>query len=205
MKTSVFQQPTEEQLAAFVSGDPLVIDEVVRLLLPQVYNWAVTKHRELPRQEVRSMVNQVFTEICINHNRYRPAESKLTTYIINLLRLRLNDLYRNLGVTLSIDELGDEAYENLDLMAYNSSEDKAAQIVRKDFFREVSEQLDPAEKEFLDLMRKGEKSQSIFADVLVHHKLASSAKDVKNMKERLQRKMYSIAADKGYKFEDLAD
>lgn len=34
---STFTQPTREQLDAFREGDPVAIDEVVTIVLPQIY------------------------------------------------------------------------------------------------------------------------------------------------------------------------
>jgi len=39
MNESHFQQPTDEQLSRFVQGDPVAIDAVIRLVLPQLYSW----------------------------------------------------------------------------------------------------------------------------------------------------------------------
>ena len=72
MHESSFQQPTPEQIAAFVQGDPVAIDEVVHLLLPQLYRWAIRQYPNFPRDEVQSVVNESFAEICRNHARYNP-------------------------------------------------------------------------------------------------------------------------------------
>jgi hypothetical protein len=60
MSESAFQQPTPEQIAAFVQGDPVVIDEIVHLLLPQLYRWTIRQYSNFPEDKVQSVVNESF-------------------------------------------------------------------------------------------------------------------------------------------------
>src|SRR5689334_1335242 len=92
MNESSFQQPTSEHLAAFVEGDPVVIEEVVRLLLPQLHRWAIQQYSNIPRDEVQSSVNATFAEVCRNHARYDPKQAALTTYIIKLIKWRMTEI-----------------------------------------------------------------------------------------------------------------
>jgi hypothetical protein len=91
----MFTQPTPEQLAGFISGNREAIEEVARLLLPQLHIWALWKYHMLPSDEVMSTVNRVLAEICKNHARFNPQKATLTTYVIRLIRLRMVDSYRS--------------------------------------------------------------------------------------------------------------
>ncbi|HWN12156.1 MAG TPA: hypothetical protein VNO50_23225 [Pyrinomonadaceae bacterium] len=62
MAESKFQQPTEQQLRGFVKGDPITINEVIHLILPQLHRWALQKYSTLPRDDVQSVVNRVLAE-----------------------------------------------------------------------------------------------------------------------------------------------
>src|SRR5262249_18000323 len=96
MDESVFQQPTAEQLAAFARGDPIAKNEIARLALPQITRWAWRQYENLPPDEVQSIVNEALAEIFRNHERYDPRQASFTTYAINLIRLRLNNVYQAL-------------------------------------------------------------------------------------------------------------
>lgn len=88
---------------------------------------------------------------------------------------------------------------------YNSVEDiGTTHLTRAAFFKAVYRELDAVEHAFLDLMRQGEKAQTQYTAILGQHgQLHDADKDVKNTKERLQRKLRTLAKKWGYKDEDL--
>ena len=207
MSESVFDQPSSEQLDAFVAGDPIAIDEVVRMLLPQVYRWALRHYANLPEDEVKSIIHLVFAEVCRNHARYSPQRSKLTTYVISIVRLRLNDLYQEVVSSDRISESDVVEYEKRLESLYNLSGtvDATTQIARDAFFQDAAILLDDYEREILNLMRQGEKRQDPFVAVLNRYgyPVSDPSHAVKNAKERLIRKLRSIAHETGYRLEDL--
>lgn len=207
MPKSVFDQPTPELLDGFVAGDPLAINEVVEILLPQIVRWAIKQYRNLPQDEVESTVHQVFTEVCINHARYEPHKAKLTTFVIRLLKFRLADLYQEITQIFKAEDSSLDISEKLLKKPYNDTDtiDAATQLTRKAFFQEAALFLDPYEQEFLEMMRKGEKHQEAFIQILTRHGYPMSDPDhaVKNAKERLIRRLKTIALDAGYTLEDL--
>lgn len=208
MDDSVFQQPSDDQLHAFTQGDPVIIDEVIRLVLPQIYRWAQRQYANLPDDEVRSTTHQIFAEICINHSRYDPRRAKFTTYVINLLKMRLAGLYRSLRKIREMDDASEQAHENQSRDAYNQvdPEELHLRISREQYFSAVRVRLEGAEREFFELMLQGEKNQEVFASVLARY---GSFKDlpaeVKNMKERLGRKMKAVAQELKYEADDLLE
>jgi len=199
MVESIFNQPNPEQLDGFLAGDPVAINEIVELLLPQIVRWAIVHYDSLPPDEVESMVHQVFAEVCINHARYEPQKSKLTTYVIGLLRLRLRDLY----------EETPDIHENPLAKPYNEIDtiDPNTRLTRDAFFQKAASFLDPYEQDFLDMMLKGEKSLEVFVNILARYGNLASNPDhaVKNTKERLVRKLRTIAKDAGFSLQDLID
>lgn len=203
MVESVFDQPTPEQLDGFVAGDPIAMDEIVRLLLPQLQRWAIGHYSNLPEDEVQSTVNLVFAETCRNHARYIPHKSKLTTYLIRLLKLRLADLYQD----MKFEDSNLHVYEKLLQTPYNDSStiDSATRLTRNAFFQDAALFLDAHEQAFLELMQNGEKSQQAFVAILTRHGRRADNPDheVKNLKERLVRKLKHIADDQGYSLQDL--
>ena len=207
MGESVFDQPSSEQLDAFVAGDPIAIDEVVRMLLPQVYRWALRHYSNLPEDEVKSIIHHVFAEVCRNHARYSHQRSKLTTYVIAIVRLRLNDLHQEIVLAERISESDVVEYEKRLESLYNLSDtvDATTQVARDTFFRDAAILLDDYEREILDLMRQGEKRQDTFVTVLHRYgyPVSEPSHAVKNVKERLIRRLRSIADETGYKLEDL--
>ena len=206
MDESVFQQPTPEQLAGFVVGDPLATDEIVRLLLPQLCRWAWQQYPRLPDAEVQSTLHQVLAETCVNHARYDPTKAKLTTYLIRLLRLRLADLHRQEQDLRLTEEYGEDTPENQSPSPYNPIELSGVETrqTQQQFFETVTDRLEPVEREFLRLMRQGEKAQQVYVAVLHRYGFgADAAHEVKNTKERLMRKLKAFAREHHYQLEDL--
>jgi len=207
MPKNALDQPTPEQLHGFITGDPIAIDEVVCLLLPQLYRWAIGKYRNLPEDEIQSVVNQVFAETCNNHKRYSPAASKLTTYLIGLIKFRLADLYHDIIEKDKALDFDPDTYENLLQVPYNdtSSLDANTRLARESFFQDASILLDNCERDFLEALKKGEKHLEIFTTILTRYDrlTAKPSHEVKNTKERLFRKLKIIADDQGYSLQDL--
>jgi hypothetical protein len=208
MSDSVFQQPTTRQLEEFVKGDPIAIDEVIQIILPQLHRWAISKYSNLPQDEVQSVTNRVLAEACRNHARYDPQQSKITTYLIKLIDLRMSTFHQTNKKKTEFEELFSDQQENFLQRAYNSS--NAAEIekrlVRDRFFEEAKERLDKAEQDVLDLMLNEEKSLDGYVLVLQRHQsINDPALDVKNFKERLKRKLKTLAKELGYDKHDLLD
>lgn len=206
MDESIFQQPTPDQLSAFVQGDPVVIDGVIRLVLPQLYRWALRQYPNLPQDEVRSTVHQVLAEICRNHVRYDPSRTKFTTYAINLLRMRLAGLHQSLKKIGEIEDTSQSGHEKLSQQAYNQSVTEELRITQQQFFSAAMTRLDSAEKEFLEQMLQGEKRQEVFVSILARYGFVTDPlAGVKSMKERLKRKLKAIARELEYEAEDLLE
>jgi hypothetical protein len=207
MDEGAFQQPTPNQLAAFVEGDPIAEEEVLRLVLPQLTRWAVSQHPDLPPEEVTSLIYQVAAETCRPIVRYDPTKSKLTTYLVNLFKWRVKDLYRREAWIKRQAELDDESRENLPQSPYNmSNTPDPTRIIRDQFFQEAARDMNEVEREFLELMRQGEKSDAVYAEILVRHgSTADLSRKVKNLKVRLQRRLHRFAQQTGYELSDLLD
>jgi DNA-directed RNA polymerase specialized sigma24 family protein len=206
MKETNFPRLTDEQLAGFRNGDPFIINEIVKLILPPVLRWAWRQYRLLQRDDVQDIVHQVIAEICHQPQRFDPARASLPTYVIRLLKLRLADLYAKQQEVDNQEEYGPDAYEKLLSLPYNSTEvlDKDTRIVREEFFDQLDEHLEPVERELLLLMRQGRKDTNVFVAVLTRYGLVEDEdREVKNAKARLIRKMTFIVRSLGYKLEDL--
>lgn len=205
MDETSFPQPTHEQLTGFVDGDPIAIDECIRIVLDSLYRWAFAHYPALPRDEVQSMLHQVVAEVCRNHARYDPQRAKLTTYIIHILKLRLNDLYQAERNRANAEESGDAASEKLLRLPYNTS-DAATRLARRDFFDRAMQQLDPLERAVLAQMRRGEKDHDVYRAILERYgSVHDPVREVKNVKERVQRKVRAFARQQGFRLDDLIE
>jgi hypothetical protein len=109
MDESVFQQPTPEQLTAFVNGDPVVRNDIMVALLPPFYRWSKQWYPDLPQDEVHSSIHQVLAEACCHYSRYDPSKAKFTTYLIELIKLRLLDVQAKHTKIISNEEIGDDS------------------------------------------------------------------------------------------------
>lgn len=206
MPDDVFQQPTHEQLKLFVTGDPIAINEVVHLVLPQMRRWAWKQYSNLPSDEVESTVHQVLAETCVNHSRYNPEASQITTYLTNLLKLRLIDLYNQENEIKKFEDSGPEAQEKLIRLTYNplDTPDIAIRMTRDQFFDIASGRLTDEELAFLQLIKQGEKQQEIFEAVLRSYRsMIEPGKETKNLKARVMRKLRIIAEEHGFRYDDL--
>lgn len=204
---SAFTQPTAEQLADFAAGDPIAEDEVLQLVLPQLVRWAWKHYANLPREEVESTIHQVLAETCRPVVRYDPARSKLTSYLIRLIKLRLNDVYTKRQTIVGHEESIEHVRENLLHTPYNvmnSLEASATELTRERFFADAAGHLDEQECEILELMRAGIGGVEPYTAVLSKYgSVSDPARDVKNAKVRLQRRLNTLAGRMGYPKEDL--
>lgn len=193
---SRFLQPTREQLEGFRDGDPIAIDDVISIVLPQVTRWAIASYTDIPEQEAASVVNQVFAEISVNHQRYDPSQALFTTYAINLIKLRMIDQRQHEYELKQFEGADLEDHENQVTGVYNDLEE---QFDRSHLLEVVYSKLNDLEREFLNLMREGEKRNEIFIEVLQRHQHVNSSKrEVDTIKERIKRRLNSSARDLGF-------
>jgi DNA-directed RNA polymerase specialized sigma24 family protein len=204
MDEGVFNQPTQEQIDGFVTGDPVATDEVLELLLPQVYRWAVQRYRDLPPAEVHSEIHQVCAEVCVNHARYDPARSKLTTYIINLLTLRLKDLRERAAREPAPAEHKKDPDQPYNLTDDTDRDALLTRLARDELYGAVEEHLEPDERAVFALMREGEIRLRVFAAALERYgPVTEPAKQVNNAKARVRRRVRAVAFELGYSPDDL--
>lgn len=205
MNESIFEQPPPELLNAFVAGDPLAEDRVIKIVLPQLVKWAISKHPLLDQAEIQSEIHKVIAETCRPAVRYDPGKSKITTYLINLIKLRLKDLRPNSSKVIPLHDLESSSREKHIKSLYKEI-DPSSSIIRQNFFNELSPHLTPLEQAFLELMIQGEKSTSVFSEALAKYEdISDPEKDVKNAKVRLQRKLKKLAQNTDYELGDLLD
>jgi hypothetical protein len=103
-------------------------------------------------------------------------------------------------------QLFSDQQENFPERLYNPSntEEIDNRLARDQFFDEVKGRLDNVEREVLELMLQGEKSQDEYLLVLRRHQsVTDQTEDVKNFKARLTRKVKTIANELGYDGQDL--
>lgn len=205
MDESVFQQPTAEQLQQFVAGDPVAMDEVLALVLPQLYIWAERRYSNVPEQERVNVLHDVLNETYQHHDRYNPRLTKFTTYIINLIIKRMATVQRQQIKRSEQEESLESLSEKHREIAYNNIEaDTVRRIDRENFYRHVRSQLSEIELAFLDLMLAGENRQQAFIAILeASGNTTAPSKDVKNVKERVKYKVNKIAQMQGLSLEDV--
>lgn len=203
--SSKFRQPTDQQLEGFINGDPDSIDEVIRLLLPQLQGWALKAYFNLPEDDVKSVVNRVLAEACLRHSFYNPLKAKLTTYLARLISKRMIDLYKTTKGDPEHEELFSTPPSELE-RGLPDAADINTRIMRAQFFESVKKKLDEAERDMLELLRRGEDSKELLSLVLQRHQsLTGSEFCVKNFRGRLIRKVRVIARRQGYNKRDLLD
>ncbi|MHB8595789.1 MAG: hypothetical protein ACYDER_03150 [Ktedonobacteraceae bacterium] len=206
MDESVFQQPTSEQLHRFGQGDPLAIDEVVGLVLPQLYTWAERRYHQVPEHERKSVIHDVLSETCKNYARFNPSKAKFTTYVIELIGRRMQTVRRKQAHIMQQESSIETSSENLANAAYNDGEDTVIRrLDREDFYRRARFHLSPVESAFLDLMLKGEIHQTPFVVILEGASIstANMSREVVNTKERVKYKLERFAKRQGLRLEDL--
>lgn len=198
MKESVFQQPSSQDLAGFREGDPLAMDRVLVLMIPQLLRWAWRSYPDLPVDDVEELVYAALAETCRNHSRYDPAASLFTTYVINLIRWRMDRLRK------SVERVSNPP-ENLRSRVYHSMDEREIGIglSRERFFTEVRKRLKGLDLEFFELMLKRANPQAYLTAVERHDQFADPQKEAKNRRARVQRKLKEIATEIGYTSSDL--
>jgi hypothetical protein len=208
MDESVFQQPTPEQLRQFVQGDPLAIDAVIRLVLPQLYRWGIRRYQQVPEDDVKDVIHEVLGETCEHYARYDPARAKFTTYVIDLIIKRLATVQNKRIKRVKTEKSEEDSSEKLPEPMYNDSEvDVIRRIDRAAFFRYAHKRLSEIEVTFLDLMLAGEIHQEPFVAVLTRSGIAITDVDVNRevnkVKNRLKYKLQRAAQDLNLRLEDL--
>jgi hypothetical protein len=96
MSKSEFPQPSPEDLAGFIKGEPVATDRVMQCVAVPLCRWAWKQYPTLPRDEVEHLVFESLAETARNHARYDPTRSLLTTYIIKLIRWRVQRFHQRL-------------------------------------------------------------------------------------------------------------
>lgn len=205
MDESVFQQPTSEQLQQFVHGDPIALDEIIELILPQLYGWGKQRYPLLPEQDIYSVIHDVLNETCQKHERYNPKLAKFTTYVIELIIKRMATLQRSRIKLIQQEVSVENLSENSEEPMYNSIEtDIVRHVDRETFFRRARSQLSELEAAFLDLMREGEIHQELFIVLLNRSGITTNlSREVNNTKERVKYKLSTFAQVQGLHLEDF--
>jgi hypothetical protein len=203
---SIFEQPSAEVLAGFVAGEPVATDELVRLIFPQLLRWTANKYHQWRFEDVEEVVLQSVYELCKNHAQYNPHKSKVTTFVISTIEHRMIDLARNkqynfLRTSKSL------SHENTEKTTYNNVEeiDTETQLAREEFYQRAIPRLTPAEVDVLNLIRQNESAQEVFIEVLSQYEViqVDPYKYLKNFRERLSRKLSSLAKELGFEFRDV--
>jgi len=205
MDDSVFQQPTAEQLSLFVRGDSLAIDEVVDIVLPQLYSWGKRRYPHVSEHDVSSVIHDVLSETCQNHARYDPKRAKFTTYVIELIIKRMATIQRK-QMKLATQEVSTESIsEKLVGVTYNDLEaDMVRHVDREHFFLRARRQLSELDAAFLDLMLAGEIHQGPFVEILTRGGITTNvSREVTNIKERVKYTLQMFAQTQGLRLEDL--
>jgi len=87
-----------------------------------------------------------------------------------------------------------------------STKEIEVHIIQKRFFSKVMERLDDVEQEGLKLLLQEESGQDAYVAILTRYgSVTNPAGEVKNFKERLKRKVKTIARELGYESEDLLE
>jgi ribosomal protein L25 (general stress protein Ctc) len=206
MSDSTFQQPSQEDLAGFVAGDPVAVDRVMTLLAPQLFRWA-TKHygKQLIEADIEDLVYAALDETCRHSAKYDPSKTAITTYIIKLIMWRAPRIIDSVKKIRKFEDTSDQAQAQLPQGVYNSTEarDLEIRISREDFFHAVREQLQGLDKEFFELELRGAESDDFVQAVERHGSFQDSESEAKNRRGRVRRALKKIAEGLGLTLEDL--
>jgi hypothetical protein len=207
MSDSTFQQPSPEDLADFVGGDPLAIDRVIVLVAEQLCRWAWKEYDDLPDDDVEELVYEALAETARNHARYDPTVSLFTTYVINLIRWRIKRLGRSVQKIRRLEDTSPEAQEKLPRGVYNQTDKREIeiQIARKRFYGLARERLQGLDREFFELMLQGAESNEYVRAVERDGSFPAPDIEAKNRKPRVHRRLKDIADEISYKLEDLME
>lgn len=200
---SEFTQPSPEDLAGFKKGDPIAIDSVIRCILAPLCRWAWKEYSSLPREDVEGIVHECLAEIARNHDRYDASQSLITTYAINLLKLRIQRL--RLSVQKS-QALTLERREESSSGVYNEvdSTDLDRRIMRERFYEKVGNTLRGADKSFFDLMKQGAEPIQ-YVKLMERDGYANPESEAKNRKARVHRKIKEIAQEMDINLQDIME
>lgn len=205
MSVSKFTQPSQQDLTDFVKGDPVAISRVMDLIVPQLCRWAIKTYPLLDKDDVSQVVFDVAVETCLNHARYNPDISQITTYLINLIRLRMTRLRKTTQKVKNKEEDTETVRDNASPDVYNTLDVEKIEIdsAREKFFNTAREQLEALDKEFFELMLQDAPPEA-YVQALEHAgSFPDPAKEVKNRKRRIHRKLKVIADGLRYSLEDL--
>ncbi|MDX6577329.1 MAG: hypothetical protein QOE96_3282 [Blastocatellia bacterium] len=203
MSKSEFPQPSPQDLIGFRKGDPAAIDRVIRCILAPLCRWGWKEYPSLPQDDVESLVHECLAETARNHDRYDASKSVITTYVINLIKLRVKRLKLNVqrNQALSI-----ETQEKSASGVYNSIDptDLNYRIMRERFYETVANTLTGTDKSFFDLMRQGAESIE-FVKQLRDAGYENPESEAKNRKARVQRRLRDIAKSMGIELQDVME
>lgn len=204
MDESNFQQPTPQQLHLFVQGDPIAMDTIIQLVLPQLYEWGQRHYPQVPDPDVKTVIHDVLSETCRHHARYNPGKTLFTTYVIGLIVKRMSTTQRKQMRQAQHERNEDNFSEKSPELVYNESEvDIIRRIDREEFFQHARQHLSEMEEAFLDLMLDGEIHQEPFIAVLARAGMGNTSREVNRTKERLRYNLQRIAQTRGLRLEDL--
>jgi hypothetical protein len=205
MSDSTLPQPSSEDLADFVKGDPLAIDRVIRVIAEPLCRWAWNKYKKLPPDDVEELVYEVLAETARNHARYDPDAALITTYVINLIRWRIKRLGQKIQKIRGMEDTSLEAQEKLSRTVYNQTDAREIEIriARERFYAVVRERLKGLDLEFFELMLQGAESKEYVMAVERQGSFSDPDTKAKNRKPRVHRNLKAIAKEMGYELEDL--
>jgi hypothetical protein len=205
MSDSTFQQPSHEDLADFVGGDPLAIDRVIVLVAEQLCRWAWKEYADLPKEDVEELVYEALAETARNHTRFNPSASLFTTYVINLIRWRIKRLGQSVQKIRKLEDTSPGAQEKLLRGVYNQTDAREIenQIAREKFYSVARERLQGLDRVFFELMLQGAKSNEFVRAVERDGSFPEPDAEAKNRKPRIHRRLKDIADEMGYELEDL--
>jgi hypothetical protein len=205
MSDSTLPQPSSEDLADFVRGDPLAIDRVIGLIAEPLCRWAWKEHEDLPPDDVEELVYEALAETARNHARYDQSASLITTYVINLIRWRIKRLGQNVQKIRRLEDTSLEAQEKLPRAVYNQTDAREIEIriARQRFYVVVRERLQGLDKELFELMLQGAESKEYVKAVERGGSFSDPDAEAKNRKARVHRSLRAIAKEMDYELEDL--
>lgn len=186
-------------------GDRDSIEEVMRLLLPQIQRWAVRTYFFLPDDDVKSVVNRVLAETCARPFLYDPSKCRfLISYLCRLISKRMIDLYKSTNRRAKHEELFSDPPPETKYCLPDIAEIETRKV-RNQFFKAVKKKLDKVEREAIDLLRRSDDDEQFVVLLRCNQCLTESKFCAKNFKGRLIRKVRKIAVKLKYTKHDLLD
>jgi|GEM_PF-2952025 len=203
MSKSEFPQPSPEDLAEFIKGDPVATDRIMRCVAVPLCRWAWQQYPALPRDEVEHLVFESLAETAHNHARYDPTRSLITTYIIHLIRWRVQRFQQRQQKKQAIE--ADER-EKPSHDAYNRMDSRKndSRIMRERFFETVRGKLTGLDRTFFELMVEGAEPAAYIREV-EQAGFEGATSEAKNRKARVTRRLKEIANLMELQLEDLME